>query len=350
MDSCKRILLAKMGLDCHDTGIITVLSMLRDSKYEVIYLGLHNTAQQVVNAAIQESVDAIGISFLSGQHMTQMRELMAELKLRDFPVAVFCGGVIPPDDALALKALGVKEVILPGTLSREVVALVEKAIRPEPQPEAPVGARPELSVTPLERCLKAIEHGDRELAAREAQAIWDEWRPLHDMYVEMAGLFATYVRDKLGEAAVEDAWRVIGEKLWKPVLMHFKETGSTKLLVEVYAQFLRAHGHDFAVESDQEKTTFTMKYCASGGMLMRDGKNEGCGRHPLDVGVMNTRADWTFNRALSAYCVHTPLWMDIMPREWGWDVFKSTFGRQFDDDGKAVNEPCIAVIYHEPQS
>ena len=68
MKGSKRILLAKMGLDCHDTGIITVLSMLRDSKYEVIYLGLHNTAKQVVSAAIEECVDAIGISFLSGQH------------------------------------------------------------------------------------------------------------------------------------------------------------------------------------------------------------------------------------------------------------------------------------------
>lgn len=353
MIDSKRILLAKMGLDCHDTGIITVLSMLRETNYEVIYLGLHNTAEQVVNAAIQESVDAIGISFLSGQHMTQMTELMAEIDRRQFATTVFCGGVIPPDDAAALKSLGVKEVIRPGTLSVDVVAQINKSMQQPQQPSHPdavTGKRPELTVTALEKCRKAIEHGDKSTALKEANAIWEEWRPLHDMYVEMTGLFATYVRDKLGDEAVEDAWRFVGERLWKPVLMKFKETGSTKQLVEVYAQFLRAHGHDFTVETDDEKTTFTMQYCASGGMLMRDGKNEDCCRHPNNIAVMKTKADWTFNRDLSAYCVHTPLWMDILPREWGWDVFKSTFGRQFDDDGKPVNEPCVAVIYHEPQS
>ena len=353
MKDTKRILLAKMGLDCHDTGIITVLSMLRETNYEVIYLGLHNTAEQVVNAAIQESVDAIGISFLSGQHMTQMTALMAEINRRQFATTVFCGGVIPPDDAAALKALGVREVVRPGTLSVDVVAQIEQGMQQPPRPpqaETISGTRPELTVTALEKCREAIGHGDKTTALKEAQAIRDEWRPLHDMYVEMAGLLATYVRDKLGDKAVEDAWRFVGESLWKPILMQFKETGSTKQLVEVYAQFLRAHGHDFTVEVDEEKTTFTMKYCASGGMLMRDGKNEDCHRHPTNIAVMNTKADWTFNRAISAYCAHTPLWMDILPREWGWDVFKSTFGRQFDENGRPVNEPCVAVIYHEPQS
>jgi methylmalonyl-CoA mutase C-terminal domain/subunit len=350
MKGSKRILLAKMGLDCHDTGIITVLSMLRDTNYEVIYLGLHNTAQQVVSAAIQECVDAIGISFLSGQHMTQMTELMAEIDRRQLSTTVFCGGVIPADDAAALKALGVKAVIPPGTLSADVVAQIEEAMRQPSQQKPASGSRPELIVTPLEKCRKAIELGDKATALKEAQAIRDEWRPLHDMYVEMAGLLATYVRDKLGDKAVADAWRFVGESLWKPILMQFKETGSTRQLVEVYAQFLRAHGHDFTVAVDEEKTTFTMKYCASGGMLMRDGKNEDSSRNPTNIAVMKTNADWTFNRNLSAYCVHTPLWMDILPREWGWDVFKSTFGRQFDEDGRPVNEPCVAVIYHEPQS
>jgi hypothetical protein len=210
--------------------------------------------------------------------------------------------------------------------------------------------RPEFSLTALEKCQRAIEAGDKDRALEMAQAIWDEWRPLHDMFVEMSGLFATYVRDKLGEDAVEDVWRFIGESLWKPVLMQLKETGSTQLLVEVYAQFLRAHGHEFTVEVDDEKTSFIMNYCASGGMLMRDGKNEDSGRNPINIAVLKTRADWTFNRSLSAYCAHTPLWMEILPREWGWDVFRSRFGRQFDEDGNPVNEPCVAEIYHEPQS
>ena len=124
----KRILLAKMGLDCHDTGIITVASVLRDAGYEVIYLGLHNYADNVVKVAIEDDVDAIGISFLSGQHMTQMKRLLAQMHNQGFAVPVFCGGVIPPDDAAQLKALGVAEVIPPGTLSAEVIRLIEQTL------------------------------------------------------------------------------------------------------------------------------------------------------------------------------------------------------------------------------
>lgn len=128
MTAHKRILLAKMGLDCHDTGIITVASALRDAGYEVIYLGLHNQAEQVVKVAIEEDVDAIGISFLSGQHMTQMRRLLERIRERGLSVPVFCGGVIPDDDAEALRQMGAAEVVLPGTLSPEVVRLVDGTI------------------------------------------------------------------------------------------------------------------------------------------------------------------------------------------------------------------------------
>ena len=128
MSSQKRILLAKMGLDCHDTGIITVASMLRDAGYEVIYLGLHNFADNVVKVAIEDDVDAIGISFLSGQHMTQMRRLLEQMRAQGFNVPIFCGGVIPPDDAAQLKAMGVAEVILPGTLTADVIRSIEHSM------------------------------------------------------------------------------------------------------------------------------------------------------------------------------------------------------------------------------
>lgn len=124
----KRILLAKMGLDSHDTGIITVASILRDAGYEVIYIGLHNQASKVVKVAIEEDVDAIGISFLSGQHMTQMRRLLEEMRSEKLPVPVFCGGVIPDDDAVELKRMGVAEVITAGTLSSEVARLVDRSL------------------------------------------------------------------------------------------------------------------------------------------------------------------------------------------------------------------------------
>ncbi len=120
----KRVLLAKMGLDCHDTGIVTVAQMMRENGYEVIYMGLHNYAEEVVNTAIAEDVDLIGVSFLSGQHETQTRDLLAAMKEADLEVPVMCGGIIPPDDAAELRRMGVADVIEPGTLTPDLMARV----------------------------------------------------------------------------------------------------------------------------------------------------------------------------------------------------------------------------------
>lgn len=108
--------------------------------------------------------------------------------------------------------------------------------------------RQDLMTTALDKCKAAIEAGDKEEALKQAQAIWDEWRPLHDLYVDLSGLLATYIRDHLGDKAVEEAWRFVGEQTWKPFLMQMKATGSTELLTSIYAQFLRAHGHRFTAD------------------------------------------------------------------------------------------------------
>jgi methylmalonyl-CoA mutase C-terminal domain/subunit len=124
----KRLLLAKTGLDCHDTGIVTVAQKLREAGYEVIYLGLHNNPKDVVKAAIEEDVDAIGVSYLSGQHMTQMRRLLDAMRAAPLNVPVFCGGVIPAQDAAELQAMGVAAVIPPGTLTPELLKIVGGAL------------------------------------------------------------------------------------------------------------------------------------------------------------------------------------------------------------------------------
>lgn len=124
----KRVLLAKMGLDCHDTGIVTVAEVLRNAGYEVVYLGLHNQAEQVVSAAIHEDVVAIGISFLSGQHQTQMRRLLETMTNAGLDIPVVCGGVIPRDDADELRAMGVADVFFPGTLSKDILRKFEVAL------------------------------------------------------------------------------------------------------------------------------------------------------------------------------------------------------------------------------
>lgn len=111
-----RILMAKLGLDGHDRGARVVALGLRDANFEVIYTGRRQTPEQVVNAAIQEDVDAIGLSILSGAHMTLFTKALKLLKEKgaaDIPV--FGGGIVPPKDAVALKAMGIKEIFGPGT-------------------------------------------------------------------------------------------------------------------------------------------------------------------------------------------------------------------------------------------
>jgi methylmalonyl-CoA mutase C-terminal domain/subunit len=118
-----RILVGKPGLDGHDRGAKVVALALRDAGMEVIYTGLHRTLEQIVSAAVQEAVDVIGLSIMSGAHLPICRrllDLMAAEGIRDIPVVV--GGVIPKQDVAELKAMGVKGVFPGGTPFDEIVA------------------------------------------------------------------------------------------------------------------------------------------------------------------------------------------------------------------------------------
>ncbi|MBS3906758.1 MAG: cobalamin B12-binding domain-containing protein [Syntrophaceae bacterium] len=126
-----RILIAKPGLDGHDRGAKIIARGFRDAGFEVIYTGLHQTPEQIVAAAIQEDVDGIGLSILSGAHdyiFPQVIELLKEKGGHD--IAVFGGGIIPEEDILALKGSGVKALFVPGTPIEEAVKWVRENIRP----------------------------------------------------------------------------------------------------------------------------------------------------------------------------------------------------------------------------
>lgn len=126
--SMLRVIVGKAGLDGHDRGAKIIARALRDSGIEVIYTGLHQTPEQVVEAAIQEDVDAIGISILSGAHMTLIPKIVELLKENDAnDILVFCGGTIPKEDIPKLKELGVGEVFTPGTPTSKVVEYVREA-------------------------------------------------------------------------------------------------------------------------------------------------------------------------------------------------------------------------------
>ncbi|HUY55761.1 MAG TPA: cobalamin B12-binding domain-containing protein [Candidatus Nanopelagicaceae bacterium] len=122
-----RILTAKVGLDGHDRGVKIISRALRDAGVEVIYTGLHQTPAQVIEAAIQEDVDGIGISLLSGAHMTLFPEVLRLLRERHAEdIVVFGGGIVPPEDVAELKRLGVDEVFTPGTSMQSIVEYVNR--------------------------------------------------------------------------------------------------------------------------------------------------------------------------------------------------------------------------------
>jgi len=126
-----RVVIAKPGLDGHDRGAKVVARALRDAGMEVIYTGLHQTPEQIVEAAIQEDAQAIGLSILSGAHMTLFRRVVELLNERDATdIVLFGGGIIPDGDIAPLKEIGVAEVFTPGTPTADIVEWVTAHVVP----------------------------------------------------------------------------------------------------------------------------------------------------------------------------------------------------------------------------
>jgi methylmalonyl-CoA mutase, C-terminal domain len=125
VDERIRVVIAKPGLDGHDRGAKIVARALRDAGMEVVYTGLHQTPEQIVEAAIQEDADAVGLSVLSGAHLTLFAKVMDLLKQRDAAdIVVFGGGIIPDADLPELEKLGVAKVFTPGATTTEIVEWV----------------------------------------------------------------------------------------------------------------------------------------------------------------------------------------------------------------------------------
>jgi len=125
-----RVLVAKPGLDGHDRGAKVIARALRDAGMEVIYTGLRQTPEMIVEAAIQEDVDVIGMSILSGAHMTLFPRVMKLLAVNGLDdVLVVAGGIIPDDDALALKDIGITGIFGPGTSTEEAISFIKENVR-----------------------------------------------------------------------------------------------------------------------------------------------------------------------------------------------------------------------------
>jgi methylmalonyl-CoA mutase, C-terminal domain len=129
MQSPYRVLIAKPGLDGHDRGAKVVARALRDAGFEVIYTGLHQTPQMVVEAALQEDVDIVGLSILSGAHVPLVTAVQDLFKQRKVDKPIFVGGIIPPDDAKLLRSHGVAAVFGPGSSTQEIVSEIQRVLR-----------------------------------------------------------------------------------------------------------------------------------------------------------------------------------------------------------------------------
>jgi methylmalonyl-CoA mutase cobalamin-binding domain/chain len=125
-----RVLVAKVGLDGHDRGVKVVARALRDAGMEVVYTGLHRTPEQVIASAVQEDVDAIGVSLLSGAHMTLLPRLLELMRQQGIDDKVLvAGGVMPDEDVIALKGMGVADILGQDTPPATIVATVERLVR-----------------------------------------------------------------------------------------------------------------------------------------------------------------------------------------------------------------------------
>jgi methylmalonyl-CoA mutase C-terminal domain/subunit len=134
-DRAIRILIAKPGLDGHDRGAKVIARALRDAGFEVIYTGLRQTPEMITEAALQEDVDLVGLSILSGAHMAlvpRIREVMNENELQDVPIII--GGIIPDDDKDALHEMGVAAIFGPGTETAEIVKRIHEIVHEKGEP------------------------------------------------------------------------------------------------------------------------------------------------------------------------------------------------------------------------
>jgi methylmalonyl-CoA mutase C-terminal domain/subunit len=131
-----RLLVGKVGLDGHDRGAKIIARALRDAGFEVIYTGLHQTPEMVVSTALQEDVDAVSLSILSGAHNTLFPRVIQLLKKAGVSVPVFGGGIIPEEDIPFLKKAGVRAIFTPGTSTQEVIDWVKSHIHPRREPSS----------------------------------------------------------------------------------------------------------------------------------------------------------------------------------------------------------------------
>jgi hypothetical protein len=210
--------------------------------------------------------------------------------------------------------------------------------------------RHDLEETSADRARAALDNDDASGAREQIDGILAEEKPIHDLYGDMCASFLTFIAERIGEDAVEDAWRHVANDVWKQVLEVFKANNDTEGLARAFSLFLISHRYDFSVLEDDEKWSFEVGYCTSGERMVVEGKvanngGDGAGHHRF--GSTSKGYAWSLDREnFPYYDVHSVLWMRSLPAEWGWDVM------DIDYDTKSHGEVAITryVIYKRPRS
>lgn len=191
------------------------------------------------------------------------------------------------------------------------------------QAEKPI-RRHDLEQNAVMRCRAALDRGDVEAARQELDAVLAEAKPIHDLYGDLCASLVTFIAERLGEEAVEDAWRHVAEDVWRPVLSRFQANEDVEGLVRAKSGFLTSHRYEFTVLEDDEKYSFEVGFCSSGERMVVEGKVEGNGGDPAGhhrFGATKEAYPWSLGRRdFPYYDVHSALWMKLLPAEWGWDV------------------------------
>lgn len=209
--------------------------------------------------------------------------------------------------------------------------------------------RDDLNELLTDRVIEATEAGEKDEATKLVKQMAQESESMHDLLLDMIESSLTFISKKLGEESVKEAWLYMAEDCWKPFFQALKNMDYDQI-VDTYATLHRAHGSDFYVEQDEEKTVFVIKSCGGGAKLRKEGKLDYTDRHPMNGGTTKKACWWSCDQTgVPYYCVHAPIWLDLLPKEWGFPIFGCEYGKQFDDEGNPVDDPCKQIIYREPK-
>jgi hypothetical protein len=206
------------------------------------------------------------------------------------------------------------------------------------------GAHPLTHAAP-DRLRAAIRAGDTAVALAEVDNVLAEAVPIHDMMGDVASALLTFIAERLGEEAVEAAWRYVGETTWRPFFESFQATGDVQGFAESFIAFLHSHRYEFSVAEDAEAWVVDVHYGTSGERMLLEGKVTSSTRDGhRRYGATERAHPWTLGyEGFPFYDVHAAVWMHLNPREWGWPVLDVEYGVK---DHGHVAEQRFTIFKH----